>query len=135
MSFGWAGNVLLSCSSAALLLARLVWQKPTGHPLAGLVWRELSTPWSVQVLYIGDHIYGDVLSSKKKLGWRTMLVVPELEAELEILSSNKVTGPAVCTGYEMPCASVWQTLAGASCAPGLPICFASRQQQLRGCLT
>ena len=37
-----------------------------------------------QVLYVGDHIYGDILRSKKTLGWRTMLVVPELETELEI---------------------------------------------------
>ena len=31
-----------------------------------------------QILYVGDHIYGDVMRSKKTLGWRTMLVVPEL---------------------------------------------------------
>ncbi|KAG2449454.1 hypothetical protein HYH02_005601 [Chlamydomonas schloesseri] len=36
-----------------------------------------------QVLYIGDHIYGDIVKSKKDIGWRTMLVVPELELELE----------------------------------------------------
>ena len=36
------------------------------------------------MLYVGDHIYGDILRSKKTLGWRTMLVVPELETELEI---------------------------------------------------
>lgn len=35
-----------------------------------------------QILYVGDHIYGDILRSKKQLGWRTMLVVPELEKEL-----------------------------------------------------
>ncbi|KDD76457.1 5' nucleotidase, partial [Helicosporidium sp. ATCC 50920] len=35
-----------------------------------------------QVLYAGDHIYGDVLRSKRDLGWRTMLVIPELRAEL-----------------------------------------------------
>lgn len=40
---------------------------------------------SSQVLYVGDHIYGDILRSKKVLGWRTMLVVPELEKEVEIL--------------------------------------------------
>jgi hypothetical protein len=39
-----------------------------------------------QVLYAGDHIYGDILRSKKQLGWRTMLVVPELEMELNLLS-------------------------------------------------
>ncbi|KAK9271229.1 hypothetical protein L1049_026819 [Liquidambar formosana] len=40
---------------------------------------------SSQVLYVGDHIYGDILRSKKVLGWRTMLVVPELEREVELL--------------------------------------------------
>ena len=34
---------------------------------------------------MGDHIYGDILRSKKTLGWRTMLVVPELESELRTL--------------------------------------------------
>uniref|UniRef100_A0A1I8AAM7 Cytosolic purine 5'-nucleotidase n=1 Tax=Steinernema glaseri TaxID=37863 RepID=A0A1I8AAM7_9BILA len=37
-----------------------------------------------EVLYIGDHIFGDVLRSKKARGWRTFLVVPELEHELTI---------------------------------------------------
>lgn len=37
-----------------------------------------------QVLYVGDHIYGDILRSKKELGWRTMLVVPELNKELQM---------------------------------------------------
>lgn len=41
-----------------------------------------------EVLYIGDHIYGDILRSKKSLGWRTMLVVPELETELENEAQN-----------------------------------------------
>lgn len=31
------------------------------------------------VLYVGDHIFGDVLRSKKSRGWRTFLIVPELE--------------------------------------------------------
>ncbi|KAK1427307.1 hypothetical protein QVD17_15990 [Tagetes erecta] len=43
---------------------------------------------SSQVLYVGDHIYGDILRSKKILGWRTMLIVPELEKEARILSSS-----------------------------------------------
>lgn len=38
-----------------------------------------------KVLYVGDHIYGDILRSKKTLGWRTMLVVPELAHEMECL--------------------------------------------------
>ncbi|KAK9813561.1 hypothetical protein WJX73_007197 [Symbiochloris irregularis] len=41
-----------------------------------------------QVVYVGDHIYGDILRSKKQLGWRTVLVFPELAAELDILSHN-----------------------------------------------
>lgn len=48
--------------------------------------RMLNITSGTEVLYIGDHIYGDILKSKKTLGWRTMLIVPELEAELEILS-------------------------------------------------
>lgn len=35
-----------------------------------------------QVLYVGDHIYGDILSSKLTSTWRTALVVSELEDEL-----------------------------------------------------
>jgi 5'-nucleotidase len=34
------------------------------------------------VLYIGDHIYGDIVSSKLTSTWRTALVVHELEDEL-----------------------------------------------------
>ncbi|PKI34271.1 hypothetical protein CRG98_045322 [Punica granatum] len=45
----------------------------------------LSVESSSQVLYVGDHIYGDILRSKKVLGWRTMLVVPELAREVELL--------------------------------------------------
>lgn len=41
-----------------------------------------------QVLYVGDHIYGDILRSKKTLGWRTMLVVPELAHEMRCLQKS-----------------------------------------------
>ena len=41
-----------------------------------------------QVLYVGDHIYGDVLRSKKNASWRTLLLVPELERELRILEAR-----------------------------------------------
>ena len=34
------------------------------------------------VLYIGDHIYGDVVSSKLESTWRTALIVHELEDEI-----------------------------------------------------
>jgi HAD superfamily 5'-nucleotidase-like hydrolase len=35
------------------------------------------------VLYVGDHIYGDMLRSKKDSTWRTAMVIPELEAEVD----------------------------------------------------
>ena len=38
-----------------------------------------------RILYVGDHIYSDVLRSKRTLGWRTMLVIPELKHEIDIM--------------------------------------------------
>lgn len=35
-----------------------------------------------QILYVGDHIYGDLIRSKKTSMWRTCMVVSELEEEL-----------------------------------------------------
>jgi HAD superfamily 5'-nucleotidase-like hydrolase len=35
------------------------------------------------VLYIGDHIYGDMLRAKKSSVWRTAMILQELEVELE----------------------------------------------------
>ncbi|MDP7032714.1 MAG: HAD-IG family 5'-nucleotidase [Gemmatimonadota bacterium] len=35
-----------------------------------------------RILYWGDHTYGDILRSKKSVGWRTAMIIPELEAEL-----------------------------------------------------
>ena len=34
------------------------------------------------LLYVGDHIYSDILRSKRTLGWRTCLIVPELATEI-----------------------------------------------------
>jgi HAD superfamily 5'-nucleotidase-like hydrolase len=36
-----------------------------------------------EILYIGDHIYGDILRLKKDCAWRTALVVEELGQEIE----------------------------------------------------
>ncbi|KAK0397183.1 hypothetical protein QR680_002022 [Steinernema hermaphroditum] len=41
------------------------------------------------VLYIGDHIFGDVLRSKKARGWKTFLVVPELDHELTVWTDRR----------------------------------------------
>ncbi|KAF0988810.1 hypothetical protein HZS_7328, partial [Henneguya salminicola] len=36
------------------------------------------------ILYVGDHIFGDILKSKKKQGWKTYLVIPELQNEMHM---------------------------------------------------
>ncbi|KAK2714156.1 cytosolic purine 5'-nucleotidase-like isoform X2 [Artemia franciscana] len=41
------------------------------------------------VLYCGDHIFGDILKSKKIRGWRTFLVVPELNSELHVWTGKR----------------------------------------------
>lgn len=44
-----------------------------------------------QILYLGDHIYGDIVTLKKSCDWKTGLVVDELSAEsLAIQKSNKI---------------------------------------------
>jgi 5'-nucleotidase len=40
-----------------------------------------------EILYFGDHTYGDILRSKKTLGWRTAMVVEELKREMEVTRS------------------------------------------------
>jgi len=42
-----------------------------------------------QCLYVGDHIFGDILKSKKTVGWRTMLVVNELEDEVGLVVQHR----------------------------------------------
>ncbi len=37
---------------------------------------------SDEVLYVGDHIYGDILRSKKESAWRTAMIIQELEGEV-----------------------------------------------------
>lgn len=41
-----------------------------------------------QILYLGDHIYGDVLSIKKTCNWRTALVIEELIQECDALAKS-----------------------------------------------
>lgn len=42
-----------------------------------------------QVLYVGDHIYGDILRSKKDSAWRTAMIIQELEVEVLAHASCK----------------------------------------------
>jgi 5'-nucleotidase len=36
-----------------------------------------------EVLYVGDHIYSDLITSKRTQSWRTMLIIAEVEQEME----------------------------------------------------
>jgi 5'-nucleotidase len=38
-----------------------------------------------RVLYVGDHIYGDVLRAKKETGWRTAMILQEMAEEIGAL--------------------------------------------------
>ncbi|MFQ5598979.1 MAG: HAD-IG family 5'-nucleotidase [Candidatus Krumholzibacteriia bacterium] len=37
-----------------------------------------------EILYVGDHTFGDILRAKKRSRWRTAMVVEELEREIEL---------------------------------------------------
>eukprot|EP00051_Salpingoeca_urceolata_P001362 m.40350 g.40350 ORF g.40350 m.40350 type:complete len:557 (-) comp11359_c0_seq2:1363-3033(-) len=52
----------------------------TFHKLTGAVGSD--------VLYVGDHIYADILVAKKARNWRVMLIVPELAAERKTTESS-----------------------------------------------
>jgi HAD superfamily 5'-nucleotidase-like hydrolase len=41
-----------------------------------------------EVMYVGDHIYGDILRSKKNVSWHTLLLIPELASTLEQLEDQ-----------------------------------------------
>jgi len=53
------------------------------------VFSELIGATGKDVLYIGDHIFGDILKSKKTRGWRTFLVIPELAQELHVWTGRR----------------------------------------------
>jgi 5'-nucleotidase len=53
------------------------------------VHRMLGVKSGSEILYVGDHIYGDVLRSKRDQGWRTLLVLPELQTEIEVAEQNR----------------------------------------------
>jgi len=37
-----------------------------------------------EVLYVGDHTFGDILRAKRSPGWRTAMLVQELKSEIEV---------------------------------------------------
>ncbi len=44
-----------------------------------------------EILYVGDHIYGDIVRSKKSSGWRTALIIDDLEHDLEVRRARQIT--------------------------------------------
>jgi 5'-nucleotidase len=42
-----------------------------------------------EVMYVGDHIYGDILRSKVHTHWRTAMVVQEMEGELDQIHAHR----------------------------------------------
>jgi HAD superfamily 5'-nucleotidase-like hydrolase len=57
---------------------------------AGLVERALGVSGD-EILYVGDHMFGDVHVSKRALRWRTALVLRELEEEIKALGEFRRT--------------------------------------------
>lgn len=51
-----------------------------GH--AQLLHKLLQVSSGDRLLYVGDHIFADILRSKRSLGWRTCLIIPELTDEI-----------------------------------------------------
>jgi hypothetical protein len=41
-----------------------------------------------EILYVGDHLYSDVLRSKRTLGWRSVFIMPELEEEIRVFAES-----------------------------------------------
>jgi len=48
-----------------------------------------------RLMYVGDHMYSDILRSKRTLGWRTLLIVPELDQEMNAAAKLASVGEAV----------------------------------------
>ena len=45
---------------------------------------------SSSILYVGDHIYGDILRSKKETSWYTAMIIQELDSEVRAHEANAV---------------------------------------------
>jgi HAD superfamily 5'-nucleotidase-like hydrolase len=50
-----------------------------------------------EILYVGDHMFGDVRSTKRVLRWRTALILRELEAELLAIDAVRGTDATLAT--------------------------------------
>ncbi|PRQ05722.1 HAD-IG family 5'-nucleotidase [Enhygromyxa salina] len=54
-----------------------------------------------EILYVGDHIYGDIVQSKKTSGWRTLLIADELEREMPVRDDYHVALEEILTLSEL----------------------------------
>jgi 5'-nucleotidase len=63
-----------------------------GKVFQGGNWQHLHEMMGVrsgdEILYVGDHLYSDVLRSKRTLGWRSLFIMPELEDEMQVFSQK-----------------------------------------------
>jgi 5'-nucleotidase len=71
--------------AAAALAAGKVFQGGNWNHLH----RMLEVESGSEIMYVGDHMYSDILRSKRTLGWRTVLIVPELATEAERLEQTE----------------------------------------------
>ncbi|KAA3675163.1 5'-nucleotidase [Paragonimus westermani] len=83
------------------VVAQTTGQRSIGHHMGALETGQIYSGGSCQVfsnligargkdvLYVGDHIFGDILKSKKTVGWRTYLVIPELANEIYVWKKKK----------------------------------------------
>lgn len=73
--------------------AELFLQK--GKTFQGGNWKHLQAMLGIdageEILYVGDHLYSDVLRSKRTLGWRSAFIMPELEEEMRVFDENVST--------------------------------------------
>lgn len=62
-------------------------------------WQDLHKMMGVssgdKILYVGDHMYADILRSKRTVGWRTCLIIPELENELKVAREQEELSASV----------------------------------------
>lgn len=63
-----------------------------GKTFQGGNWNHLQAMLEVEageeILYVGDHLYADVLRSKRALGWRSCFIMPELGEEMRIFNEQ-----------------------------------------------
>lgn len=64
-----------------------------GRVFQGGNWKHLTAMLEVEageeIMYVGDHLYSDVLRSKRTLGWRSVFIMPELPEEMETFHEQR----------------------------------------------